>query len=136
MKKITVGGIVNKPIQQVWDFWTSPEHIVNWNFASPDWHCPQAEHNMAIGGKLKYTMAAKDGSMQFDYTGTFTQIEPNKLLAYQLDDGREVTITFIEQGDSTEVAETFELETINSEELQRQGWQAIFNQFKGYVETN
>lgn len=136
MKQITVGSIVNKPIQQVWDFWTSPEHIVNWNFASPDWHCPHAEHNLEIGGKLKYTMAAKDGSMQFDYTGTFTQIEPHKLLAYQLDDSRKVTITFINHGDSTEVAETFELETINSEELQQQGWQAIFEQFKSYVEAN
>lgn len=135
MKQITVGSIVNKPIQQVWDFWTSPEHIVNWNFASPDWHCPHAEHNLEIGGKLKYTMAAKDGSMQFDYTGTFTQIEPHKLLAYQLDDSRKVTITF-NHGDSTEVAETFELETINSEELQQQGWQAIFEQFKSYVEAN
>ncbi|WP_343031347.1 SRPBCC domain-containing protein [Xanthovirga aplysinae] len=69
-------------IKKVWEHWANPEHIVNWNFASPEWHCPTAEHELKIGGILKYHMAAIDGSISFDYTGTFEQIKTNELLEY------------------------------------------------------
>ncbi len=41
--KITVQTIINAPIEKVWEKWTSPEHIINWNYASDDWHTPSSD---------------------------------------------------------------------------------------------
>jgi uncharacterized protein YndB with AHSA1/START domain len=136
MKTVTVQNTINRNVNKVWVLWTTPEHIKNWNFASPEWHCPKAEHDLKVGGKLNYQMAAKDGTMAFDYTATFTKLVPNELMEYKLDDGRKVTISFSGNGDATEVIETFEIEDENSIEMQRQGWQAILDNFKKYVESN
>ena len=135
MKTITVENEINKSVQQVWELWTTPKHIINWNFATLEWHCPAAEHELKIGGKLKYHMAARDGSMAFDYTATFTQIKPNELLEYTLDDGRKVSIKFSEQNRVTKIVETFEVEDENSIDMQRQGWQGILDNFKKYAES-
>ena len=136
MNTITVESIIDQRIEKVWIYWTTPEHIINWNFASSDWHCPRAENDLKVGGKFKYHMAAKDGSMAFDFAGTFTQIKPNELLEYVIDDGRPVSIKFIAQNDTTKIVETFQAETQNSVDLQRQGWQAILDNFKKYVESS
>lgn len=122
-------------VDQVWEIWTSPEHIKNWNFALPEWDCPKAENDLKVGRKLTYHMAAKDGSMAFDYSATFTKLEPKKLMEYQLDDSRKVSISFTEIGDTTEVVENFEIEDESSIDLQRKGWQAILDNFKKYVES-
>jgi uncharacterized protein YndB with AHSA1/START domain len=67
---------------------------VNWNFASDDWHSPEASNDFQVGGKFVYTMAAKDGSFSFDFSGKFTEITLQKTISYLLDDGRKVDITF------------------------------------------
>lgn len=136
MKIVTVENVINKQVEQVWEFWTTPEHITKWNFATPEWHCPTAENELKIGGKLKYRMAAKDGSMAIDYTATFKQITPNELIEYILDDGRCVSIKFSQQNGVTKIIESFEVEDENSIDMQRQGWQAILDNFKKYVESN
>lgn len=136
MKTVIIENTINKSLNQVWEFWTTPEHIINWNFATSEWHCPTAEHDLKVGGKLKYHMAAKDGSMAFDYTATFSVLKQNELIEYVLDDGRKVSIAFIHNGDATQITETFEVEDENSIDMQRQGWQAILNNFKKYVESN
>ena len=133
--KVTVETVVDKDVEEVWKFWTSPEHITNWNFATPEWHCPTAEHELEVGGKLKYHMAAKDGSMAFDYIATFEKIKPNELLEYVLDDERKVTVNFNRQNGSTKIIEVFEVEDEYSMDMQRQGWQAILDNFKSYAES-
>lgn len=135
MKTVTVEIKIKRDIKTVWDYWTTPEHITQWNFASQEWHCPSAEHDLEPGGKLKYRMAAKDGSMAFDYTGTFTNVQPKELLEHRLDDGRKVTVRFTTESGITKVVESFEVEDENSIDMQRQGWQAILNNFKGYAES-
>lgn len=50
-------------------------------------------------------------------------------------DDRRVELSFTQDGDSTRVVETFEAEGQNSLELQRQGWQAILDNFKKYAES-
>ncbi|GAA3765832.1 SRPBCC family protein [Flavobacterium ginsengiterrae] len=133
---ITVQNTVNASINKVWDFWTLPEHITKWSFASPDWHTPYAENDVKQGGKFKSTMAAKDGSMSFDFEGEYTFVEPNKAIKYVMADGRKVEIFFKETLDGVEITESFDPETQNSEEMQRGGWQAILDNFKSYVENN
>jgi uncharacterized protein YndB with AHSA1/START domain len=132
--KITVEVSVKAPFKKVWECFTEPSHIVKWNFASDDWCTPKAENDLRDGGKLKYRMEAKDGSAAFDFEGSFTKIEEYKLIAYQIADGRNVEITFTENENGTLVTETFEAENTNSLELQRQGWQAILDNFKKHVE--
>ena len=66
MEQIEVKSIVKAPMSHVWECWTAPKHIVHWNFASDDWHCPKADNNLILCGTFHYTMAAKDGSMSFD----------------------------------------------------------------------
>ncbi len=133
---ITVKTTVNAPVAKVWKYWNEPQHITNWAFASDDWHAPHAENNLREGGKFKTTMAAKDGSMSFDFEGIYTNIEDQKLIEYTIADGRTVKIVFVDNEDETKIVETFEAEDTNPEEMQRSGWQAILDSFKKYVEEN
>lgn len=135
MSIITVNALVNASLETVWDSWTNPKHIVNWNFASDDWHAPAAKNDLSIGGAFAYTMAAKDGSFSFDFTGKFTEITPNKSISYILDDDRKVDITFELFEGQVMVIESFEAETQNPEDLQKTGWQAILDNFKKYTES-
>ncbi len=134
MDLITVESIIEAPIDMVWDFWTKPEHVMHWNFASSDWHCPRANSDFNIGGEFHYIMAAKDGSVEFDFCGTYTKIIDKTFIEIFLEDGRELNIQFESEGNATKIIETFEPEEVNSIELQKQGWQAILNNFKAYAE--
>lgn len=133
---ISVESTVNAPVEKVWNFWTSPQHIMQWNTASPDWHTPKAENDLRPGGKFLSRMEAKDGSFGFDFEGTYDEVSNHELIAYTLDDGRTVSIAFAPDGDTTKVTETFEPENQNPIDLQRSGWQAILDNFKRYAEAN
>ena len=133
---ITINAIVNAPIEKVWDYWTTPAHIMQWNNASDDWHTPAAENDLRVEGKFSSTMAAKDGSFSFDFGGTYTAVEKHKLIEYVLDDGRKVEIQFSSNGVETSITESFDPETQNPHEMQQAGWQAILNNFKKYTENN
>ncbi|MEC4005063.1 SRPBCC family protein [Flavobacterium sp. SUN052] len=135
-QKITVEITIQANIEKVWNFWTTPEHIMQWNNASADWHTPKAINDLQNGGRFVFTMAAKDGSFSFDFEGTYSEIIPLKSIEYYIADNRKVSIDFITIGDVVEIVETFEAENENSIELQKQGWQAILNNFKNYVEAN
>lgn len=134
MARITVKSTVKSPAKKVWDLWTDPDHIINWNTASEDWHTPHAENDLKPGGKFLSRMEAKDGSFGFDFSGTYTKVTPHKELNYTLDDGRKVEVNFEEDNGETEVITNFDAETENSVEMQRQGWQAIMDSFKKYAE--
>lgn len=136
MGKIIITTTVNAPIETVWDCWVAPEHITGWAFASDDWECPKAENDVRVGGKSLTTMAAKDGSASFDIVSTYTMVEPQKHIAYTMDDGREVVIDFVETDAGVKITEAFDSESENSEDMQRQGWQAILDNFRKYVETH
>lgn len=131
---ITVETVVNKPVEDVWNYWTNPEHIVNWYFASDDWCAPRAENDVREGGQFLTRMEAKDGSFGFDLTGIYTEVKVNEKMAYSMPDGREVIVTFIPKGSSTKVVETFQGEEVNPVEMQKAGWQAILNNFKLHAE--
>lgn len=132
--QLTVEVHVAAPVDHVWKCWTDPAHVVGWNFASDDWHAPAARNDLRIGGVFCYTMAAKDGSMAFDFEGTFDLLEPKSLLGYQLGDGRAVRIYFSEVDGGTHVREVFDAEGENTLELQQQGWQSILDNFKLHAE--
>jgi uncharacterized protein YndB with AHSA1/START domain len=134
MTIITIQAAIDANASAVWQAWTSPEHIMQWNHASDDWHSPAAENDLRVGGRFKFTMAAKDGSVSFDFTGTYTAVEPHAYLAYKIDDGRTVDVTFTPADERTHVVERFEAEAINPPEMQQAGWQAILNNFKRHVE--
>jgi uncharacterized protein YndB with AHSA1/START domain len=131
---IVVKNNVNASIEVVWKLWTSPEHVVKWNNASDDWHTPHAENDLKVGGKFKYTMAAKDGTMSFDFEGVYTNIKKHALIAYEMADGRKVKIVFEKDTEAIKITESFDPETENSEEMQKNGWQAILDNFKKYAE--
>lgn len=136
MEKISVQTSIQSDLQTVWEYWTHPNHIIHWNFASDEWCCPKATNNFIPNGRFNWRMEAKDGSMGFDFEGTYNKVMENELIAYSLLDGRKVEIVFTQEGDQVLVQETFDAEDINSLELQRAGWQAILNNFKNYVESN
>ena len=132
---ISIEVLVNSSLQQAWIAWTSPDHIVKWNFASDDWHCPSAAVELQVGGQYSSRMEAKDGSMGFDFKAQFTQVIDQQRLEYVLEDDRKVTVEFLPSAKGVQVIETFEAESENSPELQRQGWQSILNNFKQHVES-
>jgi len=134
MMQITVQTTINSSLTQVWECWTLPEHIVNWNFASDDWCCPSATNVLEVGAEFHYNMAAKDNTFSFDFWGTFDQIELQKLLAITLGDGRKLMIHFEDTANGILVTEHFDPESENSLEMQQAGWQQILDNFKKYVE--
>ncbi len=134
MNKIVVTATIHAPIEKVWDCYTNPTHIVNWNFADPSWHCPRAQNNMQIGGTYKARMEAKDGSFGFDFEAVYTEINEGKRFTFEFG-GRTSTYEFNESGADTLVSITFDPETENSIELQKNGWQLILNNFKHYTEN-
>ena len=131
---ITVSTTIRAQVEMVWDCWTNPEHIIHWNNASADWHTPFAENDLREGGRFIYRMEAKDGSMGFDFGGTYLQVVARRELSYVIDDGRKVSVTFEGNGKRTTVTESFEAETVHATDLQRSGWQAILDNFCKYVE--
>lgn len=132
---ITVEAVVNAPIEKVWKAWSEPQHITKWCAASDDWHAPAAENDLRTGGKFSTTMAAKDGSMSFDFNGIYTNVKNHDVIEYDIADGRKVKITFAANGNETKVTETFEAEGTHPIEMQRGGWQAILDNFKKYTES-
>lgn len=133
---ITVQTTIKASIAKVWQYWTEPEHIKSWCHATDDWQAPYAENNLQTGGKFVTTMTAKDGSMSFDFAGTYDTVNKHQLIDYTLNDGRKVSIHFSSLDGETQVTETFEAEDTHPLEMQRSGWQAILDNFKNYTETH
>ena len=134
-KEITVSSEIKSNLQTVWNAWTSPEHIVHWNFAADSWHAPAAVNDLRVGGKFSYRMEAKDGSEGFDFSGVYSEIIEPEVIAYTMDDGRIARVIFEALGESTVVTEVFEPETMNAHELQQAGWQMILDNFKRHAES-
>ncbi len=132
---ITVETTVDAPVEKGWEFWTAPEHIMQWNNASDDWHTPSATNDLREGGVFTARMEAKDGSAGFDFGGTYTKVLEHKQIEYTMDDGRKVSVQFDGHGGHTHVTESFDPESENSIEMQREGWQAILDNFKKYTES-
>jgi uncharacterized protein YndB with AHSA1/START domain len=133
--RITVAAEVNSPVSKVWEVWNAPDHIVKWNSADPSWHTPSSENDLRVGGKFKNRMEARDGSFGFDFEGTYDQVLPDKEISYTMGDGRKATTIFSERDGKTVVTTTFDPENQHDPEFQRQGWQAILNNFVHYVES-
>jgi uncharacterized protein YndB with AHSA1/START domain len=122
--------------KKVWEYYTQPQHITKWNFAIDTWHCPTASNDLRNGGKYVARMEAKDGSFGFDFEAIYDEIIENKKITFTMTDGRRTTIGFNSDNNQTEVIVTFDAEQQNSLEMQRDGWQAILNNFKKYTETH
>ena len=133
---ITVETVVDAPKEKVWEYFTKPEHITKWNYASDDWCSPRAENDLRDGGNFVYRMEAKDGSFGFDFGGTYDAVKEHDSIEYTIGDGRKVSVNFAEENNATTVTSTFEAEKTHSIEQQQQGWQAILDNFKKYVESN
>jgi uncharacterized protein YndB with AHSA1/START domain len=133
--KIDIQSFVNVSTKEVWEFYTNPEHIVNWNFASPNWHCPSAQNDLRPGGKYSARMEARDGSFGFDFEAVYDTVYPLEGFTYTMEDGRQVDTQFIEEETGTLIKVSFDPEDQNSLELQRAGWQAILDNFTSYAES-
>jgi uncharacterized protein YndB with AHSA1/START domain len=133
--KITVERLIDAELEHVWNAWNDPDDITRWNSAQDDWHTTRCRVDLREGGSFSARMEAKDGSACFDFEGTYARIEPRSDIAYRMGDGREVRVEFVEQDGGVRVHETFDAETENPPELQRQGWQAILDKFGRYVEA-
>ncbi|MBC3928653.1 SRPBCC family protein [Undibacterium sp. CY21W] len=131
--KIIVETNVRAPIERVWQAYTTPEDIVQWNAASDDWHTTRSNVDLRIGGTFSSRMEAKDGSFGFDFAGTYTNVVPNHLIEYSFGD-RTATVEFSASPEGVKVRVSFDAETTHSDEQQRDGWQAILNNFTRHVE--
>lgn len=142
LSPITVETTINAPVAAVWDYWTQPDHITQWNSPSDDWHTPSATNDLREGGSFASRMEAKDGSAGFDFGGTYTTVVDHREIAYTMEDGRKVRITFDEHPSAssgqvaTRITETFDPESENPREMQQSGWQAILDNFQKYVEAS
>ena len=130
--KITVQTLVNATVAKAWHAYTTPADIKKWNTASDDWHTTSATVDLREGGIFSSRMEAKDGSFGFDFAGTYTKIKPNELIEYSFGD-RTGVVEFIAGENGTTVRVTFDAETQHSIEQQREGWQAILNNFAKHV---
>lgn len=137
---ITVESTIRAPIDRVWSDWKSPDDITpddikRWKAASSDWYSTSAQVDLREGGAFSSRMEARDGSAGFDFGGTYARVTPNERLEYAMEDGRVVSVAFIDNADdSITVRETFDAEGSHSRDEQQQGWQAILDNFKRHVE--
>lgn len=133
--KITVERLVRAPITKVWSAYTTPADIKQWNAASDDWHTTKSTVDLRVGGQFSSRMEAKDGSFGFDFAGTYTKIEPEKLIEYTFGD-RAAVVEFSPTADGVKVRVTFDPEAQNPADMQRAGWQAILDNFARHVEAS
>ncbi len=133
MNMITVSVHLPMSAQEVWGYFTQPEHVMNWNFASPDWCCPHAEAELKVGGRYVYRMEAKDGSFGFDLGATYHQYEPPICSEARLDDNRLVRVELKPDEAGVWLKQSFEPENVYPEAFQQQGWQAILDSFQAYA---
>lgn len=131
---INVNSMIDLPVEKVWEYWTEPVHIINWNYASDDWHTTKSTNDLRAGGKFSSRMEAKNGSFGFDFSGYHKEVKLYSLISSVLDDGRLMKVSFKENDGKTFVSEDFEADLENSIELQKTGWQAILDNFKKYAE--
>lgn len=132
-ERITVETTVAAPLSKVWHAYVTPEDIVAWNAASDDWHTTRAEVDLREGGAFSSRMEAKDGSMGFDFAGTYMKIEPEKLIEYEFG-GRMAQVEFIPDAGGVTVRVSFDSDGVYDAEQQREGWQAILDNFARHVE--
>lgn len=132
---IEISVSINAPLKEVWEKYTSVDGIKHWSFASDDWAAEGIENDLRVGGSIKNRNFAKDGSAEFVFGGTYTEVVPEKRLSYTLGDGRKVEVDFEEVGRQTVLRQRFDPENQNPEEMQKQGWQAYLDNFKKYAES-
>lgn len=133
--KVSVETIIKAAVETVWSAYTTPEDILQWNTASDDWRTSKSTVDLRVGGTFTSRMEAKDGSFGFDFAGTYTKIIPNELIEYTFGD-RIGSVEFLPSSNRVTVRVTFDAESENPVEQQRQGWQAILNNFAKHVETH
>jgi uncharacterized protein YndB with AHSA1/START domain len=133
--RITVQTTVNSTIERVWSAWTTPADITQWNAASDDWHTPRSTNDLRVGGRFSSRMEARDGSMGFDFEGRYTSVVPHRRIEYAMEDGRTVSVSFEPVAGGVRVVETFDAEGSHPVERQQEGWQAILDRFRAYVEA-
>lgn len=131
--KITVETNVRAPMEEVWKAYTTPEDIVHWNAASDDWHTTEARVDLRVGGAFSSRMEARDGSVGFDFAGTYTDIVPQRLIEYTFGD-RVARVEFSERPEGVNIRVAFDAESTHTTDEQKAGWQAILDNFARYVE--
>jgi uncharacterized protein YndB with AHSA1/START domain len=131
---LNVETVIAAPIDAVWEGYTNPQQVMEWNAASPEWHCPVAENDLRPGGRFTYRMEARDGSEGFDFGGVYDEVVVHERIAYTMDDGRRAVVNFAHEGEGVRVTVQFEPEAENTHELQQAGWQSILDNFKQYLE--
>ncbi|MCE1197603.1 MAG: SRPBCC domain-containing protein [Marinilabiliales bacterium] len=134
--KITIQTTVAASLKKSWDYYTLPEHIIHWNFASPDWHCPAAENELYVGGRMRSRMEARDGSFGFDFEGCYKEVRRYEKLVYSLGNERVVAVEWAAEGEKTVVTIQFDAEQEHPLEMQKAGWQAILDNYKRYTEEH
>ncbi|XDD47517.1 SRPBCC domain-containing protein [Leptospira sp. WS39.C2] len=134
--EIQIQTLIANDRKKVWDYYTNPTHITQWNFADLSWHCPHAKVELKNGGTYMARMEAKDGSFGFDFEAIFDSVKEHESITYTMTDKRKAKIEFKDKAPHTEVTITFDAETENPIEMQKEGWQSILNSFKNYVESH
>jgi uncharacterized protein YndB with AHSA1/START domain len=133
--KITVETAVKAPLDVVWSAWSDPEEIKRWNTPTDEWHTTRSTVDLRDGGRFCSRMETKSGSAGFDFEGTYTRVVPQKSIDFRMDDGRTVSVEFIERPEDVVVKQTFDAETVSTLAIQRMGWQAILDNFGRHVEA-
>ncbi len=134
--KITISTKINADIEKIWQYWRESAHICQWNNASPDWHTPKASNDLRKDGLFNFTMAAKDGSFQFDFSGKYCEVKTREYIKYAINDGRIVENFFEIQENCVQITTIFEAEETHTLDMQQAGWQSILDNFKKYCELN
>ena len=133
-QQITVSTTVPVLPASAWKFYTSADDVIQWNFANDEWRCPSATIDLRVGGVHSARMEAKDGSFGFDFEGTYSEVDAPNAVTLDLEDGRKARTTFKPVVSGTLVETIFDAEDENSAEMQRDGWQAILNNYQTHVQ--
>lgn len=133
MMTITIETTIVASMPNVWRAFNNPDDIVQWD-ASDNWHTTWASNDLRVGGKLLLHIKAKNGSEDFDFAATYSQIKLYQLIEFQEDNGRTVRLKFAETDSGVTIRQTFDAEPGIPHNEQRAEWQAVLDHFARYVE--
>ncbi|MBC9915138.1 SRPBCC domain-containing protein [Chitinophaga varians] len=132
---LSASTLVKAPIEKIWDYWTGPEHIMQWNNPSSEWKTTSVENDVRSGGKFSFVMEAENGG-GFAFAGAYDEVIPHEKLSYVLSDGRRTIDLFSITPEGVTITELFDPEKGTPEAEQQAFCAGVLEHFRRYVENH
>ncbi len=125
---------VSSPISHVWNVFTTPTHVMNWVIPTNEFTSTPVIENFVVGANFHFPIVSENGTpFEFDFKGTFTNIIPGSFLAYTLENGTTLFVSFVVNGENVELTYSVDFGSNPTSEFHLNYFNTIMTNFKSYV---